>query len=37
VRVLRWIVMAIALGLLAGFLGGFVGALLAPRRPTLPD
>lgn len=36
-RVLRWIVMAIALGLLAGFLGGFAGALLAPRRPSLPQ
>jgi hypothetical protein len=37
VRVLRWVVMAVALGLLAGFLGGFAGALLAPRRPSPPD
>ncbi len=31
-RVVRWVVLAVALALFAGFLGGFVGALLAPRR-----
>ena len=31
-RVVRWVVTALAVALLAGFLAGFVGALLTPRH-----
>lgn len=36
-RVVRWVMTAVALALLAGFAAGFLGALLNPRRAAVPD